>query len=231
MDFDLILYALPQLVHAAGLSLLFIALGLSIGSVFAVFVALCSVSGNPLLRRTAQAYIFVVRGTPLLVQIFLIYYGLSQFQWVRDSLFWPVLKDPLWCVTIAFVINGGGYIGEVLRGAIQAVPPGQIDAGRAMGMSRATLFRRIILPQAVRIGLPAYGNEVMYTIKDSALASTVTLMEITGTARNLVAKTYKPVEIFLVAACIYLCLVFFAICIEKYIEKKFRIGHLENTLK
>lgn len=224
MDVELIIDALPKLLHATELTLLLVALDLSLGIIFALIVALCRVSKNPFLRWPAYGYIFFFRGTPLLVQIFLVYYGLSQFAWIRESFLWPMLRQPFWCVLIAFWMNGAGYIGELLRGAIEAVPSGQIEAGKAMGMSRVTLYRRIILPQAIRIALPAYSNEIVYTIKDSSLASTVTLMELTGVARNMVARTYKPIEIFIVAACIYLCLVFVATRISKYVERRLSVS-------
>ena len=223
MDFDLIIDALPKLIQASGLTLVLVGLDLCLGIIFALFVALCRVSKNALLRRPAYAFIFFIRGTPLLVQIFLIYYGLSQFQWIRESFLWPVLAKPFWCALIAFWMNGAGYIGELFRGAIEAVPHGQVEAGKAMGMTNFTLYRRIILPRALRIVLPAYSNEIVYTIKDSSLASTVTLMELTGMARNMVAKTYKPVEIFLVAGCIYLFLVFVATRCSKYVERRLSI--------
>ncbi len=214
------LTSLPTLLKASGQTLTLVAMDLSLGAVFALFVALCRVSENPLLRLPAYGYIFFIRGTPLMVQIFLIYYGVSQFQCVRDSFLWPILREPFWCALIAFWMNGAGYIGELFRGAIEAVPPGQIEAGQAIGMTRFTLYRRVILPQALRIALPAYSNEIVYTIKDSSLASTITFMELTGMARNMVARTYKPVEIFLVAACIYLVLVFVATQLSKYVERR-----------
>nr|WP_321400814.1 ABC transporter permease [uncultured Desulfobacter sp.] len=220
MDFTLMIDSLPKLLNASGMTLLLVSMDLCLGIIFAVAVALCRVSKNPLLRKPAYVFIFFVRGTPLLVQIFLIYYGLSQFEWIRESFLWPVLREPFWCALIAFWMNGAGYIGELFRGAIEAVPKGQIEAGLAMGMTRFTLYRRIILPQAIRIALPAYSNEIVYTIKDSSLASTITLLELTGMARNMVARTYKPVEIFMVAACIYLIMVFVATRLAKYVERR-----------
>nr|WP_319492999.1 ABC transporter permease subunit [uncultured Desulfobacter sp.] len=128
----------------------------------------------------------------------------------------------MWCALIAFCLNTAAYTGEVLRGAIEAVPAGQVEAGRAMGMSGWMLLKRIVAPQAVRIALPAYSNEFIYTIKDSSLASTVTLLELTGMARNIVARTYEPIEIFLVSACIYLFLVFIATQAFKWVETRLR---------
>jgi polar amino acid transport system permease protein len=160
------------------------------------------------LRLPAYAYIFFFRGTPLLVQIFLIYYGLGQFESVRTGVLWPIVREPFWCAIIAFALNTGAYTAEILRGAIQAVPVGEVEAARAFGMSTALMYRRIVLPRALRIAFPAYGNEIILMLKGSALASTITLLDLTGMARTIIARTYMPVEIFLAAGAIYLAITF-----------------------
>lgn len=220
MDFALMAESLPKLLKATELTLLLVGMTIVLGLALSVVVALLRVSPRKYLRWPAIGYIFFFRGSPLLVQLFLIYYGLSQLEIVRDSFFWPVFQHPFWCALLAFCLNTAAYTGEVLRGAMEGVPAGQIEAGRAMGMSRWTLYRRIVLPQAIRIALPAYGNEVVYTIKDSSLASTVTILELTGVSKNIVASTYKPVEIFLLAAGIYLTLVFIATRMLNLWEKR-----------
>jgi polar amino acid transport system permease protein len=222
MDFELIIDALPKLLKATQMTLILVGMTAVIGLILAFGVAMLRVSKKRYLRWPAYGYIFFFRGSPLLVQLFLIYYGLAQFEWVRDSVLWPLLRQPMWCALLAFCLNTAAYTGEVLRGAIEAVPAGQVEAGRAMGMSGWMLFKRIVAPQAIRIALPAYSNEFIYTIKDSSLASTVTLLELTGMARNIVARTYKPIEIFLVTACIYLFLVFISTQAFKWVEKRLR---------
>jgi His/Glu/Gln/Arg/opine family amino acid ABC transporter permease subunit len=222
MDFELIIDALPKLLKATQMTLVLVGMTAVIGLILAFGLAVLRVSKKRYLKWPAYGYIFFFRGSPLLVQLFLIYYGLAQFEWVRDSFLWPLLRQPMWCALIAFCLNTAAYTGEVLRGAIEAVPAGQVEAGRAMGMSGWMLFKRIVVPQAIRIALPAYSNEFIYTIKDSSLASTVTLLELTGMARNIVARTYKPIEIFLVSACIYLFLVFISTQAFKWVEKRLR---------
>ena len=170
------------------------------------------------------AYIYFFRGSPLLVQLFIIYYGLSQFPIVTDStVLWPILRDPFWCGIIALTLNTTAYTAEILRGAIQSVPRGQIEAGMAVGMSRFVLYRRIVTPQAAILALPGYSNEVIILIKASSLASTITLMELTGVARTIVAETYKPVEAFLVASFIYLALVFVLTRSFMFLEHKLTV--------
>ncbi len=208
MNIEVIVENLPKLLEGALLTIELVVLALVVGMVFALPAALMRVSANWLLRGPAYAYIFFFRGTPLLVQIFLIYYGLGQFDAVRESILWPVLREPFWCAIIAFALNTGAYTAEIFRGGIEAVPRGQIEAARAFGMSRTTCYRRIILPQAWRIALPAYGNEVILMLKGSALASTITLLDLTGMARTIIARTYMPVEIFLAAGALYLVLTF-----------------------
>jgi polar amino acid transport system permease protein len=208
MSFEVIAANLPKLLSGALLTLELLALALIAGVLLAVPTALMRVSERPWLRVPAYAYIFFFRGTPLLVQIFLVYYGFGQFEAVRDSILWPVLREAFWCAVIAFALNTGAYTAEILRGAIMAVPAGEVEAARAFGMSPALAYRRIILPRAAGIALPAYGNEVILMLKGTALASTITLLDLTGMARTIIARTYTPVEIFLAAGAIYLALTF-----------------------
>lgn len=208
MNFHVMLDSLPRLLGGAVLTLELVALAALVGFALALIVALARLSRNPFLWMPAYGFIFFFRGTPLLVQIFLIYYGLSQFPEVRTSAFWPMLREPFWCALIAFSLNTSAYTAEIMRGAIQAVPRGQIEAAMATGMSRLTRLRRIVLPQALRIGLPAYSNEVILLVKASSLASTVTLMDLTGTARTIASVNYMPVELLTTAALIYLTINF-----------------------
>lgn len=154
----------------------------------------------------ASAYVFVFRGTPLLVQIFMIYFGLAGFEFIRGSALWPYLREPYWCGLLALMLNDAAYTSEILRGGLRAVPPGATEAGRVCGMSRPTILRRIILPIAVRQALPAYSNEVISMLKATALVSTITLMDMTGIARAAISETWRAVEILLCAAVIYLAI-------------------------
>ncbi|WP_127902926.1 ABC transporter permease [Solirhodobacter olei] len=208
MNISVMIGALPDLLGGVALTTELVALALLVGFVIALSTALARLSGVAVLRWLATAYVFTFRGTPLLVQIFLIYYGLSQFAFVRDSVAWVVLKQPFWCTLMALALNTGAYTAEVFRGGILSVPHNQIEAARAIGMSPVTAFRRIIWPLAIRQALPAYGNEMILMVKASSLASTVTLMDITGVAQTLAADTYMPIEIFTAAALVYLCLTY-----------------------
>lgn len=208
MDFALIVESLPDLLEGTLLTLELVAVSTVLGLLIAVPVALMRTATRRWLMAPAYAFIFFFRGTPLLLQIFLVYYGLSQFALVRESFLWAVLREPYWCAIIAFTLNTAAYTGEILRGAIQGVSRGQIEAGRSVGMSPFLLFRRIIAPQALRLALPAYSNEVILLLKGSALASTVTLLDLTGMTQNIIAITYKPIELFLLAGSIYLSLTF-----------------------
>ena len=220
MNLDVITANLPKLLQGAALTLELVALSLLVGAALALPLALMRVSERWWLRVPAYAYIFVFRGTPLLVQIFLVYYGLGQFEGVRASALWPILREPYWCAIIAFALNTGAYTAEILRGAIQAVPVGEVEAAKAFGMSRALSLRRIILPRALRIALPAYGNEVILMLKGSALASTITLLDLTGMARTIIARTYMPVEIFLAAGLIYLAITFVFVQLFRLLERR-----------
>ncbi len=218
MNLQVMIDSLPRLLTGALLTLELVALATLAGFVLALGIALARLSRNPLLWLPAYGFIFFFRGTPLLVQIFLIYYGLSQFPEVRASALWPILREPYWCALIAFSLNTSAYTAEIMRGAIQAVPRGQIEAAMATGMSRLTRLRRVVLPQALRIGLPAYSNEVILLVKASSLASTITLLDLTGTARTIASVNYMPVELLSMAALIYLSINFILTRLFRLVE-------------
>jgi His/Glu/Gln/Arg/opine family amino acid ABC transporter permease subunit len=208
LDFELMGASLPALLHGAVLTLELTLASLIIGLLLAVPLAMLRVARSPILWAPAYGYITFFRGTPLLVQIFLLYYGMGQFEWVKETPLWTVLRDASSCAILAFSLNTAAYTGEILRGAIAAVPRGEVEAALSLGMSRLLAFRLIQFPRAFRLALPAYGNEVILVLKSSSLASTITLLDITGTARTIVARTYAPYEVFLVAGALYLALTF-----------------------
>jgi octopine/nopaline transport system permease protein len=208
MNLELMWQSVPELLGGLGLALQLVVLSLLFGFFLAIGVALMRLSRSLILAAISFAYVFVFRGTPLLVQIFLIYYGLGQFELVRESFLWTVFREPFWCAILALTLNTAAYTGEIIRGGIQSVPYGQIEAARACGMSGLLQFRRIVFPIAIRQALPAYGNEIILMVKASSLASTITLMEVTGIARSIIATTFQPVEVFIVAGSIYLAINF-----------------------
>jgi octopine/nopaline transport system permease protein len=208
MDLTFLYETFLTLVSAVPLTLQLAASAIIFGAVLALGLALCRLSGILPLDWFARAYIFVFRGTPLLVQIFLIYYGLGQFREVRHSMFWFVLRDPYWCAVIALMLNTAAYSAEIIRGGLLAVPHGQVEAARACGMSRLLVFRRITMPLAIRQALPGYSNEMISMVKATSLASVITIMEVTGVAAKLISETYRAVEVFVVAGAIYLAINF-----------------------
>lgn len=175
------------------------------GLLIAVPMALARVSENRLLWIPAYIYIYVFRGTPLLVQLFLFYFGLAQFEAIQNSFLWPVLRDGWWVAVIVLTINTSSYVAEILRGGINGVPTGQVEAARASGMPSSTRYRRIILPQAFRIAWPAYGNEVILLLKGTALASTITVLDLMGQTRTVFSRNYDLMN-FVYAAVLYLIL-------------------------
>lgn len=176
-----------------------------IGIALAVPIALARVSKKKLIHVPAALFTYLFRGTPLLVQIFLIYYGLPQFDFIRHSFLWPLLREPMPCALLAFSLNMAAYVAEVIRGGILGVPNGEREAAMAVGMPHFLMIRRIILPRALRISLPSLSNEVVLQLKATALASTVTLLDLTGVSRRLEAKTYSTEALFMAGA-IYIVL-------------------------
>ncbi|WP_339544906.1 ABC transporter permease [Pseudomonas sp. RA_35y_Pfl2_P32] len=223
MNWEVIIKWLPKLAQGATLTLELVAIAVILGLLLAIPLGIARSSKRWYVRALPYAYIFFFRGTPLLVQLFLVYYGLAQFDAVRNSAMWPYLRDPFWCATATMTLHTAAYIAEILRGAIQAIPPGEIEAARALGMSRPKALFYIILPRAARIGLPAYSNEVILMLKASALASTVTLLELTGMARTIIARTYLPVEIFFAAGMFYLLMAYVLVRGFKLLERWLRV--------
>ena len=219
-EWEIIWQYLPKLMEGAWLTLELVFFSGLIGVFLAVPLALMRASENVWLRVLPVGYIFFFRGTPLLVQIFLIYYGASQFDVVKESWIWPILREPYWCAIIAFSLNTAAYSAELIRGAIQAIPKGEIEVSQALGMSKPTMIRRIVLPRAFGIVFPAYGNELLLMLKGSALASTITLLDLTGMARTIIARTYTPLEMFFAAGMVYLIIAAVMIGCFKLLEHK-----------
>jgi polar amino acid transport system permease protein len=220
MNWQVMWDSLPELAEGAVLTVELILVSGVLGLALAVPLALGRVARPWWLRAGPFAYIFFFRGTPLLIQIFLVYYGASQFEVVRESFLWPILREAYWCAVIAFTLNTAAYTAEILRGAIQAVPEGEVEAAKAIGMGRWMRLRRVVLPRAFRIALPAYSNEVILMLKGSALASTITLLDLTGVARTLIAKTYMPIELFLAAGLFYLAITAVILQGFRFVEKR-----------
>jgi len=229
MDWDVVFGMVPKLAEGAGLTLQLLLLSAVIGITIAIPMALMRVSRNPLMNTFPRLYIYFFRGTPLLVQLFLVYYGLGQFEAVRESFLWPVLRDAYWCAVLTFSFHTAAYITEILRGSIQAVPVGEVEAAKAVGMLPYQVYARIIMPRAFRMSLPAYGNEIILMLKASALASTITLMDLTGTARTIYAKNYLPVETFVTAGAFYLIITYALTLIVRFLEKHLHQDRKEPT--
>nr|WP_276598373.1 ABC transporter permease [Roseateles koreensis] len=184
--------------------LLLVSLGL--GLLLAVPLAVLRSLSGSWLSRLVWVYTYVFRGTPMLVQLFLIYYGLAQFEAVRESALWPYFSSAWFCACLSFVLNTAAYTTEIIAGSIRALPHGEIEAAKSLGMSRGVMFRRIVLPSALRRALPAYSNEAIFMLHGTALASIVTILDITGAARRVNATHYIPFEAFITAACFYFLL-------------------------
>ena len=202
-------------------TLLLLLISLPTGFILALIFALGRVSKMKILSSTIAFYIFVIRGTPLLVQIYLIYFGLGSIKFIRESFLWYALKEPFWCGVIALTINTVAYGAEIFRGGIQSIEKGQVESGLSLGFGKFLLLRKIILPIAIRKVLPSYGNELILMVKATSLVSLTTYMEMTGIARKIMAKTFAPVEAFIAAGILYLFLNFLMVQFVKYLEWKY----------
>ena len=207
-DLNLILDSLPRMLAGLGVTLQLLVVSGLLGLILAILLLLMRLSGKFYLDWVAQVYIYIFRGTPILVQIFIIYYGLPQFEAVRDSIFWSILREPTGCAILALTLNTGAYVSEILRGGVLGVDKGLLEAGSALGMSARQKFIYITTPLATRLALPAYSNDVISLLKSTALASTITITDMTGIARTIVADTYAPYEVFISLAIVYMIFTF-----------------------
>jgi His/Glu/Gln/Arg/opine family amino acid ABC transporter permease subunit len=219
MGLDLIWESIPKLLTGAVTTIELTAISVGIGLCLAVPLALLRVHSNPAFRWPVYGFIFYFRGTPLLVQIFLIYYGSGQFQsFLSNTGLWTLFREAWFCAILSLTLNTAAYTAEILRGAIQAVPFGEVEAARACGMSGSLLYRRIILPKAFRIAWPAYTNEVVFLLQATSLVSIITIMDITGTARVIASRSFAFYELYLTAAALYLVLVYGVLFVFRRIE-------------
>lgn len=212
IDFAFFAEILPRLLAGLPLTLELAGTSILLGMVLALALALARRLDVMAVTLPIRGFVAVFRGTPLLVQIFLIYYGLGQFRHSLQAIgLWGLFREPYWCAILALTLNTAAYGSEILRGAMQSVPFGQIEAARAYGMSPYLVLRRIVLPLAFRQAIPSYGNEIILMVKGTSLASIVTLMEVTGIAQGIISQTYRAVEVFVCAGAIYLALNFIII--------------------
>ncbi len=221
MDLDLMVSSFPKLLNATLVTLKLLSLSLIFGLILGLFFAILRLNKNIFLNKFSYFYSYVFRGTPLLVQIFIIYFGLGQIEFLRSSFLWIILKKPYWCAIIAFSLNTGAYTSEILRSAFETINKGFIEAGDSLGISKKIIFYKIQIPIAIRQSLPAYGNEIILMLKGTSLASTVTLMDLTGVAKYIISTTFKPIEVFIVAGGIYLFMTFIIHNFIRYLEKKY----------
>lgn len=227
IDFVLILSHWDIFLQGMLNTVALVLIGLGFGAVIALPMAITRWQGTPVASPLVGAFVYVFRGTPMLVQAYLIYYGLAQFEVVRDSIFWVILREPWWCCAIAFAINSAAYQVEIYRGGLDAVPKGEVEATIAVGMTRTVALRRIILPSALRRCLPMIGNESLFLLHGSAIASMLTVIDVLGAGRKLNAQYYLAYEGFLAATVIYMVLVWAITRILAQVERR-TMRHLQS---
>ena len=217
---DLMIESFPRLLKATILTIELTLLSLLFGVLVGIFFAILRTRKNKILNSISYYYSYIFRGTPLLVQIFIIYFGLGQVEWLRESFLWVIFKEPYSCAIIAFTLNTGAYTSEIFRSAFETIQKGLLEAAEGLGLNKIHIFFKIKLPIAIKQSLPAYGNEMILMLKGTSLASTVTLLDLTGVAKHIISTTFRPVEVFIVAGSIYLLMTFIIHNFIKILEKK-----------
>jgi arginine/ornithine transport system permease protein len=225
MRFDLVLANWPLFAQGVWMTVQLTVLALLLGFAIALPLGLARARRVPWLTRAGGAYVYLFRGTPLLVQTFLIYYGLAQFDWIRGSWAWTFLREPWWCALIAFSLNSGAYATEIIRGAVETTPPGEIEAALALGLRPRQVDALLVIPSALRRALPQYGNEVVFMLHGSVVASVITLIDILGAGRTLNARYYLAYEGFFAAALLYMALTLVVVLGFRLLERRF-LRHL-----
>jgi octopine/nopaline transport system permease protein len=221
IDFSFFISIIPKLLSGLPLTLQLAGASIILGFILALVLALAQQKDRPLVVWPIRTFVALFRGTPLLVQIFLIYYGLGQFRPTLQTLgLWTFFREPYWCAIFALSLNTGAYGSEILRGAIRNIPKGQWEAAAALGMNRLLTLRLVVLPLAFRAAIPAYSNEIILMVKGTSLASIITLMEVTGIAQGLISQSYRAIEVFIAAGAIYLILNFIIVRALNALEQK-----------
>lgn len=231
IDWSVITGNLPQYADGLWLTLQLTVLSLLAGLLLAIPLAVLRISPRRGVSSPVWAFTYFFRGTPMLIQLLLIYYGLGQFDWIQaqwqaSNAFWLIFREPYGCALVTFTLNTCAYTTEILAGALRATPHGEIEAAQACGMSRVTMLRRILIPGALRRALPAYSNEAIFMLHGTAIASTVTLMDLTGAARNAYSQHFAPFEAFLFAGALYLTLTFSLVGLFRLAERRY-LAHLQ----
>ena len=225
MDWTIILDNIGIYFEGLKTTLMLVSSSLLLGMLIAIPLAVLRTSRNVVIQAPIRAYVYFFRGTPLLVQMFIVYYGFGQFEAIKASFVWPFFKEAWFCALFAFTLNTGAYTTEILRGAVEATPHGEVEAAKAAGMSRLLMLRRIVLPSAFRRALPQYSNEIIFMLHGSSLASVITIVDITGAARIINSRFYSPYEAFLTAAVFYMSLTFITVFLLKRLEGRW-FAHL-----
>ena len=221
MDFSIIINELPFYFDGLWTTLWLVAVSLIVGLCIAIPAGIMRTSEHWFIDKPVWCYMYFFRGTPLLVQLFIIYYGSGQFEGLRESWLWDYFQEAWFCALLAFTLNTGAYTAEIVRGVITTMPQGELEAAKAYGMSKWQTLRRITLPNSIRRALPAYSNEVIFMIHGSAIAGVITIVDITGAARVVNARYYAPFEAYLAAGLLYMCLTFSAIFLFRQWEKRY----------
>lgn len=218
---EIIVENIPRFLNASWVTIQITAISVFIGFCMAIPLSVIRVSAKKIFSWPVYAFTFYFRGTPLLVQIFLIYYGSGQFQEQLNAVgLWYLFQSPWFCAVLSLTLNTAAYSTEIFRGGIQGVPSGEIEAARACGMSGVLLYRRIIIPRAIRIAWPAYTNEVIFLLQASSLVSIITVMDITGVAGEIATRSFAFYETYLFAAGLYLVIVYGVLWLFRRIENR-----------
>ncbi len=225
MRVDLVLANWQLFAAGIWLTLQLTFLALAIGFAIALPAGIARARRRPVISPIINAFVYVFRGTPLIVQTFLIYFGLGQFEWIRDSWAWAYLRDPWWCALLAFTLNSAAYQTEIIRGAVESTPRGELEAAGALGLSPRQVDFLVLIPSMLRRALPQYGNEVVFMLHGTAVASVITLQDILGAGRTLNAKFYLAYEGFVTAALLYMAITFVFVVAFRLLENRY-LRHL-----
>lgn len=213
----------PLLLEGIKLTVLISLLSLLIGMLIGFFACIMGMSKNPVLKAVSSVYVWIIRGTPMLVQAFIVYFGMPQ---VVQKLFDPSFRiDAFTAGVITLSLNAGAYLSEIFRGGISAVSKGQTEAARSLGLSKTRTMVKVVLPQAVKVAIPSMVNQFIITVKDTSILSVIGLADIVNKAKVYVGKSYQFFATYILVAVYYLVVISILMIVSNYLEKKINYEH------
>lgn len=214
---ELLQDSLPSLLSGLWVTIQIAVISLILAVILGVILGIFSISASKILKAIASVYIYIVRGTPLMIQALFLFFGVGEALNIRF--------DPMVAAIIALTINASAYMAEIFRGGIQAVDNGQMEAARSLGLNKFKTMKRVILPQAIKIMIPSILNQFIVTLKDTSILSVISIRELTLSGQIIIARNFKPLQMYAIVAVMYFIVITLLTLLSRYVERRLRYGN------